>query len=78
MALKRVVVTGITVSAAADFSVNDNSATTACTAVVFGQGGLNGCVIQLTIAAATLTLGRQMFAAMNAVGKYILFTGARL
>jgi len=74
----RVAVTGITVSAAADFNLNDNSVNYTCTAVVFGQGGFNGCVIQLTIATASLTLGRQMFAALNATSKYILFTGARL
>ena len=74
----RVTVTGITVSAAADFSVNDGSATTACNAVTFGFAGINSSVVTFAVSGTPLTALRGHSCVMNAVGKYILFTGAEL
>jgi len=74
----RVTVTGITVSAAADLSTNDGSANTVCTAAVFGFAGISSCAINVTVAGTPFTVTRGFNVYLNTVGKYILFTGARL
>jgi len=74
----RVTVTGITVSAAADFLVNDGGGSTTCNGVTFAFAGINSCAVNFTVAGTPLTALRGYNCAMNAVGKYILFTGARL
>jgi hypothetical protein len=74
----RVTVTGITVSAAADFLVNDGGSSTTCNGVTFAFAGINSCAVNFAVAGTPLTALRGYNCAMNAVGKYILFTGAEL
>lgn len=72
--------TGITVSAASNFSVTDVGGTLFATSVglVFGQGHVDGCVITCTVAAAALVAGNATLFYANDAAATILFTGCEL
>ena len=72
----RVAPTGITISAAAHFSVNAGGLTGACSAIAFGGSGLNSAWLSCVTPSLTVNAGG-LFYMTNAAGQ-LLFTGCEL
>jgi len=70
--------TGITISAASDWQVNDNAVAVTGSSLVFEQAGITGARVTFTTASASLTNGRSASLLGNSVNAKLLFTGAEL
>jgi hypothetical protein len=70
-------VSGVVVSANSDFAIRRPGATVTPSAITFNQGGLHGCLVNMTITGSTAGFALQFFST-GAAGAYPIFTGAEL